>query len=83
MTLEELRSEANKLGYSVVKKRRKVYLKPCVCGCNKREIWNTHDLKYFYKCVHCGRKSPPADSLMAAKELWNEMMKELKNGEGV
>lgn len=79
MTLEELKVEANKLGYSLVKKRRKVYLQPCVCGCNKRQIWNTYDLKYFYKCAHCGRKSPPADSMMAAKEMWNETMKELKN----
>lgn len=83
MTLEELKAEANKLGYSVVKKRRKVYLKPCVCGSNRRKLWNIANGEYFYTCDHCGRKSPPASSIMAAKELWNEMMKELKNGEGV
>lgn len=83
MTLEELKAEANKLGYSVVKKRRKVYLKPCVCGCNRRELRNTYDLKYFYKCKRCGRESIPVSSIMGAKEMWNEMTKELKNGEGI
>lgn len=33
MTLEELKTEANKLGYSLIKKKPYIHIKPCpVCG---------------------------------------------------
>ena len=40
MTLEELKAEANKLGYSLIKKKPYIPIKPCpVCGKKCTNLW--------------------------------------------
>ena len=77
MTVEELKAEANKLGYNIIKKQEYIKLLPCTCGSVKRKIWyrNGHygETK-FYECLHCGKKSAPVYTENEAKKNWNSMI---------
>lgn len=74
MTLEELKVEAKKHGYHLIKDPEKVYLLPCVCGCNRREKWyGAHSI--ILKCKECGR-SATGDTELEAKKQWNRMVEE-------
>ena len=59
MTIEELKAEADKLGYILVKKKpyQERYL-PCVCGCScedaRFERGMTDDGYYYRTCPKCG-----------------------------
>lgn len=75
MTLENLKIEADKLGYRLVPKRANINLLPCSCGCNQRATWYTYG-GLFYECKNCGKKSAIGGSSDEAKRLWNEMMEQ-------
>lgn len=75
MTIEELKAEADKLGYRILKKEKYINLSPCSCGRKKPEKW--HDAiegNKFYQCRNCGRKAPGANTDKQAKKNWNKMM---------
>ena len=77
MTVEELKAEANKLGYNILKKPEYIKLLPCTCGSVKRKIWYRYsrgeETKY-YECLHCGKKSTPGATNNEAKQNWNNMI---------
>ena len=82
MTLEELKSEANKLGYNLVKKREYIKFLPCTCGCNRREHWvrsyiDSDEIKVLLVCAKCGREVD-GKNLDAAKRAWNESVSVMK-----
>lgn len=79
MTLEELRSEANKLGYSLCKKITYEKVSTCKCGSKRiaSELW-LHHTKY-YRCTNCGLKSQPAKTKYQAIINWNKAVKEKQN----
>ena len=82
MTLDELKVEAEKLGYTLIKKSESVKMLPCTCGCKRRTEWFGKG-QIFYSCNGCGKKSPPAKTERGAKRAWNEMIeKEVKSDEG-
>lgn len=79
MTIEELKEEAKKLGYTVVKIPKKEALLPCTCGNNRREHWNRVEIKSgrvyeVLKCSKCG-KSVEGLTEREARHNWNEMIK--------
>lgn len=74
MTLEELKAEAKKHGYNLIKQKEKVYLLPCVCGCNRRAKWYSA-YSITLKCNNCGR-SATGDTELDAKKQWNRMVEE-------
>lgn len=74
MTFEELKAEADKLGYRLVKQSSPIRLIPCTCGSNRRESWYTFDGLQFYRCSKCGKESPAGASCRDAKRKWNEMI---------
>lgn len=79
MELEELKAEAEKLGYTIVKKREYIRLKPCVCGHNRRSRWvvcGTGFSGYQYACNKCGFKGGTGSSERAARIAWNEAVEE-------
>lgn len=80
MTVEELKAEAKKLGYTVIKKSEPVKILPCICGKNRRERWYRGS-NIFYKCAYCGFKSPEANTDRQANLNWNEAVKETKSNE--
>lgn len=79
MTLEELRKEAKKLGYKLVKDTPKIEFVPCVCGANRRHRWVRAGGSMGFECQKCGRKSPFGKTEQEARLLWNQMIEELQN----
>lgn len=81
MTLEELKVEADKLGYRLSKKSERVKFLPCTCGCNRRSHWFVHswdENKIFFECNNCGLQSPPGYPEKEARQNWNKMIKEMR-----
>ena len=80
MTVEELKKEANKLGYKIIKKDPYVLLSKCpICG-HKPERWHGKDFGYFYRCVsdiHVSITSEPSLTYNQAKKNWNKLVEEL------
>lgn len=76
MTLEELKAEATKHGYTLTKKITYEKVKTCTCG-SKRI---TSDLVYprskRYRCTKCGRKGEPAKTKYQAIANWNNAVDE-------
>ena len=96
MTVEELKNEAENLGYRLMKKANYIRFKPCICGNNYRYFyWIEVDGKSYtiYVCSKCGLKSPPArienedgqlefnKTVEQAKLNWNKMIEEKTNGQ--
>ena len=80
MTLEELKAEAKKLGYKVVKDNPRVKLLPCTCG--RKQIgsawWDGETYMWFYQCPNCGKRAPSHKMQNEARKLWNKMIEETK-----
>lgn len=76
MTFEELKVEAKKQGYKLIKDEPYIPFKPCVCGCNRRSEWHVADLfgSIKYECQNCGRTATGKNK-KEAKQNWNEMMR--------
>lgn len=85
MTLEELQTEADKLGYKLVKKKpyQERYL-PCICGNDEGRFKRGRDDDYFFrKCPNCGYivrthasglESPNSAYETLLKTAWNKMV---------
>ena len=77
MTLDELKAEAKKQGFSLQKSSAKVRFTPCVCGCNRRTEW-TGPEGWFYECRMCELVSPPGKTKQEARRKWNAYIGQLK-----
>jgi len=71
MTIEELKAEANKLGYSLVKKPERVPHSKCVCG-RRPSVWSGRGTFYIC-CEKCGRQSERYINEKNAWKNWNEV----------
>ena len=71
MTFEELKAEAKRQGYNLVKKPTYIPLKPCVCGAklSVKAKWTIYG--NAYKCIKCGLESTPSKTQKGAREYWN------------
>ena len=80
MTVEELKAEAKRLGYNIIKKPESVKLLPCVCGHKRVEQYYKHiqgkkkESGHFYWCQWCGREAEVGKTKIEAKKRWNEAM---------
>ena len=73
MTLEELKAEADKLGYSVVKKQQYVKLSPCICGHkHPREWYRIGSGNVVYQCPSCDFSASEAKTRKQARLNWNK-----------
>ena len=83
MTVEELRIEANKLGYNIVKKPEPKEKKlPCICGRKNIDTWfiGTYGRTALqYACPKCGRKTEFCNTEKEARAAWNKMISEELN----
>ena len=79
MTLEELKVEANKLGYKLVKNNYVPKLLICTCGHNRRTHWfNSKENTHILVCKNCGKKAK-GNSKTDVINNWNKMIEsELK-----
>ena len=84
MTLEELKIEAGKLGYHLVKNQKTVRLLPCpVCG-SKRTIEWIHmggEKGYKRECERCGFEAGWGATKKEAREIWNKKVEVYLKGE--
>lgn len=73
MTVEELKQEAKKLGYNIIKIPEKIKKSKCLCGASSRyvEVWTRFDNNEFCKCLQCGRQSYFGRNKKEAIENWN------------
>lgn len=80
MRLDELKAEAEKLGYTLIKKSESIKMLPCTCGCKRRTEWFSKG-QIFVSCKRCGKKSPLSNTERGAKRAWNEMIEKEVKGE--
>ena len=83
MTLEELKAEAKRQGYKLIKAKRPRF-EPCLCGHNDHQ-WVSGPEGWAVYCKHCGLESPwVKKSHNAVIVAWNAMIlknrKEQSNG---
>lgn len=79
MTLEELKTEADKLGYRLVKKPERITMLPCpVCGSKNTSEWYAMEFgRYiFRKCNGCHFRGDYEKTPTKAKKKWNEAVEE-------
>lgn len=75
MTVEELKAEADKLGYRLIKKPMYIKILPCVCGCKIHKYWhNAKTNESGVGCPKCERIIWGKDET-EAKMNWNEIMR--------
>ena len=73
MTLEELKAEAERHGYTLIKRSRPRF-ECCLCGRNVHQ-WASGPEGWMVYCKHCGLAGPWAKkSYGAVVRAWNEMM---------
>jgi len=76
MTFDELKAEAEKQGYNLVKKPEPMpKMQPCLCGRKQIHIWHkSNPDEYQANCPKCGfgKDSEWASSTRRAREIWNE-----------
>ncbi len=73
MTLDELKAEAKRQGYKLIKDNPMPKMLPCVCGSKHRTQWSRAD-GWYYECDGCGRKAKPGKTERKARENWNRMV---------
>ena len=81
MTYEELKAEASKQGYSLVKKQNKKLL-PCTCGNKSRgRRYIYRDGKSYIEiiCNRCGKNVRGTSEMVAIKN-WNKEVSSNGNG---
>ena len=83
LTLEELKAEAKRQGYKLIKAKRPRF-EPCLCGHNVHQ-WVSGPKGWAVYCKHCGLQGPWANkSHNAVIVAWNAMIlekrKEQENG---
>lgn len=76
MTYEELKAEANRQGYRLVKQSRPEKLLPCICGHNKRTHRFSHNF-YVLECKNCG-SIVRAETEKEVYSEWNKFMTKLR-----
>lgn len=78
MTVEELKEEAKKHGYYLLKPtptNKYVKLLPCTCGYKHRERVYDDNNYIAFRCKKCGKQSDFKRVISWAVEAWNEMIK--------
>ena len=78
MTVDELKIEAKKLGYNIIKiSEQPEKLLPCICGRKRRSHWDSlHDDGLWYKSLRCdcGRRADGLTKVEVNKN-WNDMIR--------
>ena len=76
MTLEELKAEAKRQGYKLIKDKKPRFER-CLCGHNVHQWCSRGGMEQMVYCKHCGLESPwvrGGDDKVI--EAWNEMILE-------
>lgn len=71
MTVRELNDTAHGMGFKLMPLADHERLRPCICGCKKRE--RQYGDAVVLKCMKCGREASGTDEAEARKN-WNRMV---------
>lgn len=76
MTFEELKAEAKRQGYKLMKKQENVSVRllPCTCGVKRPTKWyviGDDNVGECYKCDKCGKRGKTGKNTREAKINWN------------
>ena len=76
MTLDELKAEAKRQGYKLIKDKHPRFER-CLCGHNVHQWCSRTGMEQMVYCKHCGLESPWVKGGNAAvTEAWNAMILE-------
>ena len=79
MTLEELKAEAKKHGYKLIKEKPYIRLSHCICGHKSISQWiHFNGGGYSFGCRKCDFESPPCKTKYEAKLKWNECVEQAR-----
>lgn len=79
MTVDELKAEAEKLGYRVLKKES-TRKSGCACGALNRYVRKRYNAgKQQYRCTKCGLEGPCTKTAKAALAGWNYTVSHERN----
>lgn len=95
MTFEELKEEAKRQGYRLVKEEKKEPLLPCTCGCKRRESLikqvpavvpgsgKSEESSIWVEILRCEQCGRTAEGLTKkeARANWNKMIREIMEEE--
>lgn len=79
MNLEELKAEAEKLGYTLVKRQKYIRFERCTCGHNKHHRWVVCGKGIRFQCTNCGFESDIGPSEREARIAWNEAVRKARD----
>lgn len=74
MTLDELKAEAKRQGYKLIKDNHMPKFSLCICGSKHQAELSNSRGQYCYECWKCGRSSAWGDTRYEAIENWNRMV---------
>ena len=77
MNINELKAEANRLGFSISKKITYEKISKCQCG-SKRIASEIGMRSKYYRCTHCGYTSEPAKTKYEAIHNWNKATNDIE-----
>ena len=80
MELKELKAEAKKHGYYLLKVQKYEKLEPCTCGYRKRRTLTSFDNNEYgvmLECMRCGLHTKKMSTCDMAKKEWNEMIRRM------
>lgn len=80
MTFEELKAEAKRQGYNLIKQPTYIPLKPCVCGAKRSVKMFYSTTGQGYMCLKCRRESERCKTKNEARLSWNKRIEVLQNG---
>lgn len=81
MTVEELKAEAKRQGYKLIKSEN-LRFERCLCGHNVHQWCSRNGNQQMVYCKHCGLESPWVTGGSAKViEAWNRMILERKKEE--
>ena len=78
MTFEELKQEAKKQGFNLVKQPVYIPLAKCSCGASRsvRCLYSIYGDRY--KCIKCGLEGNPGKTNRQARENWNKAVESVQ-----
>lgn len=82
MTFEELKAEASRQGFVLIKKIVYEPMKKCVCGKYPQQEISINPKGKYYYCKHCRRKGEIAKTNYQAISNWNKAVEQVKNIDG-
>ena len=81
MTLDELKAEADNLGYRLVKKPERIIMLPCpICGRKSTSEWYAMEFgrHIFRECNGCNFHGGYRKTPTEAKKKWNEAVAKMR-----